>query len=104
MHYLAILLAAIGMFVLGSVWYSPVLFAKVWVRESGGDPAYKPSGKEWGRPFGGPFALLLVSAAVLAWVISNSTGTGDVPHGLWVGFLGGVIAAAMTAVNYLFER
>lgn len=104
MHYLAILLAAIGMFVLGSVWYSPVLFAKAWVRESGGDPAYKPSGKEMGRTFGGTFALLLVSAAVLDWVISNSTGTGEVTHGLWVGFLGGAIAAAMTAINYLFER
>ncbi|HEX2669012.1 MAG TPA: DUF1761 domain-containing protein [Gammaproteobacteria bacterium] len=105
MNYLGIFLAAAAMFALGSVWYSPVLFAKVWVRESGGDPAYKPTGKEMGRTFGGTFLLLLVSAAVLDWVMQNSAATGEgLSHGLTVGFLGAVIAVAMTGINYLFER
>lgn len=105
MNYLAILLAALAMFALGSVWYSPVLFAKAWVRESGGDPAYKPSGKEMGRTFGGTFVLLLVCAAVLDWVVTNSAGVGEgMSHGLLVGLLGGVLATAITGINYLFER
>src|ERR1051325_80372 len=105
MNYLAILLAALAMFALGSVWYSPVLFAKAWVRESGGDPAYKPSGKEMGRTFGGTFVLLLVCAAVLDWVITNSAGVGEgMSHVLLVGLLGGILATAITGINYLFER
>ena len=105
MHYLGILLAAIAMFALGSVWYSPVLFAKAWVRESGGDPAYKPRAQEMGRTFGGTFVLLLVCAAVLDWVITNSAAAGEgVSHGLMVGLLAGLLATAITGINYLFER
>ncbi len=37
-NYLAILVAAVGVFVLGWLWYSPLLFFKPWMRLRGMDP------------------------------------------------------------------
>ena len=34
-NYLAVALAALSAFVLGGLWYSPLLFAKAWVRLNG---------------------------------------------------------------------
>lgn len=103
MHYLGILLAAAAMFGVGSVWYSPVLFAKAWAREAGMDPSQKPDARTLGKIFGATFALLLVCATVLDLLISNSTAGEGILHGLFMGFLGGLIASAVTAVNHLFE-
>ncbi len=37
LNWLAVLLAAISAVVLGFLWYSPLLFAKPWMREMGYD-------------------------------------------------------------------
>lgn|SRR5512144_1718206 len=37
-HVLAIVVAAVAAFVLGALWYSPVLFGKIWVAASGLTP------------------------------------------------------------------
>ena len=34
-NYLAAVVAAVSSFVIGGVWYSPILFAKAWQREAG---------------------------------------------------------------------
>jgi hypothetical protein len=102
-HVLSIIAAAIVMFALGSVWYSPVLFAAAWMREAGVDPSKKPDGKAMARTFGGTFVLLLLSAAVLDCILVSWAPGQGMTHGLSVGFLGGVLAAATTAINYLFE-
>ena len=34
-NWIAIVVAAVGSFVLGGLWYSPVLFGKAWQREAG---------------------------------------------------------------------
>jgi hypothetical protein len=104
MHYLGIVLAALAMFALGSVWYSPVLFMKAWLRDTGQDPNQKPDGKQMARTFGLTLVLLLISAAVLDCFISNWSAGEGLLHGLWVGVMGGIIAATVTGINYLFER
>jgi len=104
MHFLGIFLAALAMFAIGSVWYSPLLFIKAWLREAGMDPNQKPDSRTLLRTFGATFVLLFICAAVLDLVIVNWTSEEGVGHGLWVGFLGGVLAAAVTAINYLFEK
>lgn len=38
LNYFAILAAAVGAFVLGALWYSPLLFAKAWTRAHGYTP------------------------------------------------------------------
>lgn len=104
MHFLGILLAAGAMFALGSVWYSPLLFAAAWTREAGVDATQKPDSKGMLRLFAGTALLQLICAAVLDQVMSNWTGAEGVMHGLWVGFLGGVIAVSITTINHLFEN
>ena len=38
LNYLAVLVAALTSIILGFLWYSPLLFAKPWMREMGYDP------------------------------------------------------------------
>ncbi|HLW74765.1 MAG TPA: DUF1761 domain-containing protein [Gammaproteobacteria bacterium] len=103
-HLLGIFLAAVAMFALGSVWFSPLMFVKVWAREAGVDISKKPDGRTMGRQFGMTFVLLLVSAAVLDCVMTSWAAGEGVSHGLSVGFLGGVLAATTTGINFVFEN
>jgi len=104
MHYLGIFLAALAMFALGAVWFSPLMFVNAWAREAGIDVSKKPDGKTMGRQFGMTFVLLLVSAAVLDCFITNWSAGEGLLHGLWVGVMGGIIAATTTGINYVFEQ
>ena len=104
MHFLGIFLAAVAMFAIGSVWYSPLMFIKAWLQEAGMDPNAKPDSQALLRTFGATFLLLLVSAAVLDQFIVNWSSDEGLGHGLWVGFLGGVIMASARGINYLFEK
>jgi hypothetical protein len=67
---LAVLVAAISTMVVGFVWYSPILFAKPWMREMGYDPQDKARVQEMQKSAGpaylGSFVASLVSAFVLA--------------------------------------
>ncbi|NNF66759.1 MAG: DUF1761 family protein, partial [Gammaproteobacteria bacterium] len=37
-NYLAVILAAVSSFMLGGLWYSGLLFEKIWVREANVNP------------------------------------------------------------------
>lgn len=104
MHYLGILLAALAMFALGAVWFSPVMFAKAWMREAGIDPNQKPDGKAMGRMLGITFVLLLVAAFTLDSFVSNWSAGEGFWHGLWVGLMGGLLTSAAIGINFLFEK
>ena len=51
--------------VLGGLWYSPVLFAKRWMRESGVTEE-KARSANMGKTMGTAFVLALIGAAVFA--------------------------------------
>ena len=57
--WLAVIVAAIASFLVGAVWYSPLLFAKAWQREVGLSDAALAQGSV-ARTMGGAFALTLV--------------------------------------------
>jgi hypothetical protein len=67
---LAVLVAAISTMVLGFLWYSPLLFAKPWMKEMGYDPNDKARMEEMkksaGPAYSGSFVASLVSAFILA--------------------------------------
>jgi hypothetical protein len=46
LNLLAVLVAAISTMIVGFRWYSPVLYAKPWMREMGQDPNYKAGVQE----------------------------------------------------------
>ncbi|MCC6983295.1 MAG: DUF1761 domain-containing protein [Bauldia sp.] len=100
-NWLAVGLAALATFMLGGLWYSPALFTKAWMRETG----LSEEAARAGNPaivFGGSFVLSLISAAVFAVFLGPDPGLGfAVGAGLAAG-LGWV--ATSFGINYLFER
>ena len=75
MNPLAILLAALSMFLIGGLWYAPVLFGRLWMR-AGGFDAEAIAATSPARRFGLPALLALVMATVLAGFVPPDAGVG----------------------------
>ena len=100
---LAIAAAAALSFLIGGVWYSPILFAKRWQRESGlSDERIKNANMP--MIFGTTFVLNLFAAFILAHVLDTY---GEPSLDLSLMIAGGIaLGFVVTAigVNYLFSR
>lgn len=96
----AILVAALSCFMLGGFWYSPVLFAKAWMRESGvtEERAAKANRLQI-------FGLAFVASVVIAFNLAMFLGPqSTLQTGLFYGFLAGFGWVAMAfGINDLFE-
>ncbi len=100
-NYLAVLAAALSTFLIGAIWYSPLLFAKPWMAVNGlTEEALKK-----GNPavvFGGAFAFALVISLNLAFFLGKDATVG---FGAFAGFAAGFGWVAMSlGTVYLFER
>jgi hypothetical protein len=107
LNLLAVLVAAISTMVVGFVWYSPILFAKPWMREMGYDPNDKSRVQEMQKSAGpaylGSFVASLVSAFVLALFLHQMRAQ-SLGLGLLVGFhvwLGFVATVQLTGVLFM---
>jgi hypothetical protein len=100
-NYLAVVIAAIASFLLGGLWYSNVLFCKVWQREAGVTDEQLKNGN-----MAKIFGLSLVLALIAAWAFALFLGPRPpVALGLGAGFSAGLCwVAASFGMNYLFER
>jgi Protein of unknown function (DUF1761) len=97
----AVLAAAVSAFVLGGVWYSPLLFAGAWKRANGFGASEPP--RAGAKVFGWSFGLSLVMALNLALFLDDAKT--DLAWGATAGFLAGFGWAAMgLAIVALFER
>ncbi len=86
-NWLAVIVAAIVMFGLGAVWYSPALFVKQWAKAAGINREGSP-GKGFVGVMIGAFVLTLIMAANLAFFLSGPETT--------LGFaIGGAVAAGL---------
>ncbi len=100
-NYWAVIVAAVSAFVLGGVWYSPLMFEKPWMKELGFTK--EGMGKSnMLKIFGIAFILMFIIAFNLAAFIGTES---DWKYGMMAGALAGIgwVAAAI-GVNYLFER
>jgi len=100
-NYLAVIAAAVATFLLGGLWYSPVLLGKVWQREAGvSDEQMKSANMAM------IFGLIFVLSLVAAWVFALFLGPRPpMALGLGAGFSAGLCwVAASLGINYLFER
>jgi hypothetical protein len=104
---LAILVAAIATMVVGFLWYSPLLFAKPWVREMGydlNDPAKMAEMRKGAGPaYAGSLLAGLISAFTLA-LFLHWTRVENVHYGLMVGFhiwLGFVATVQFTGALFM---
>ena len=91
-HSLPILVAALAAFLIGALWYSPVLFAKAWVRTNGYTPERLAAMRaNAGRAYAGSFVAFVVMASVLGLLLrhlgADSTADGAAwGFHAWLGF------------------
>ena len=98
---MAVVAAAVSAFVLGGLWYSPVLFGRTWQRAANLSDADLKSGKP-AVIFGGALLLSLVAAFVFAMFLGPKPGLN---LALGAGASAGLCwVAAGFGINYLFER
>lgn len=100
-NWIAIVVAAAASFLLGGLWYSPLLFARPWQREAGiTDEQLKNA--NMGKIFGLAFVLCLLAA----WMFATFLGPRpSLALGFGAGFSAGLFwVAASFGINYLFER
>ncbi len=97
-NWVAVLVAAVSGFAVGSLWYS-LLFQKAWMRHSG---MTKEKGAQ-GNPaltFGGAFVLNVIAATGLALLIGDAGLHGGIHAGAFTGLF---FVATALGVIYLFE-
>lgn len=101
MNYWAILTAGASAFLLGGLWYSPVLFHRAWQKAAGLSDEQLRGGNQV-LIFGGAFVLSLVAAFVFALFLGPNP---SLALGLGAGVSAGLCwVAASFGINYLFER
>ncbi len=80
------LVAAIAAWLLGAVWYSPLLFAKAWVRAHGYTPEKLAAMRAGaGRAYAGSFVAFILIASVLRLLLRH-LGADSVGDGAGWGF------------------
>lgn len=100
--WLAVLAAGVLMFVLGGLWYSPVLFARAWVPLAHPGKSMEDLQKQGGGGAGYALAFLggLLSAAIVG-VFAEALG-GGLLAGLGAGAGVAAVVAAAFSANYVF--
>ena len=97
----AILTAAVSAFLVGGLWYSPILFGAIWKKANRFSADEPPAAT--GKVFAVSFVLSLVMAFNLAMFLNDAKTT--VTWGAAAGFLAGIGCVAMSiGVISLFER
>ena len=101
-NYLAVLVAALSTFILGGLWYSPMLFGKVWMRANNFTDANLQTFSK-ARMFGWSFVFSLVTALNLAMFLGGDNT--NVTWGMTAGALTGLGWVAMAiAIIGVFEN
>jgi hypothetical protein len=100
-NYLAVVAAAVSTFVIGGVWYSPLLFQKPWMAANGFRDADLQKGG-----MGAIFALSFIFALVMAFNLAMFLDAPDttVAWGATAGLLAAIWVALGIATVALFER
>jgi len=101
MNLWAVLAAGVSSMVLGAVWYSPALFARAWMRESGMTEE-KARAASPVKTLGAAFVLALIASAVFAAFLGPSPAPAFATA---AGFAAGLCwVAGSFGINYLFEQ
>ena len=101
LNYVAVVVAALVGFAIGGLWYSPIGFARAWMRETGLSEA-RLREANMGRVFGLSLVCSLVMALNLAAFLGDKASLG---FGLFAGAAAGIGWVSMAlGMTYLFER
>ncbi|MFZ1783784.1 MAG: DUF1761 domain-containing protein [Ferruginibacter sp.] len=102
----AIAIAALAYFVVGALWYSPLLFVKKWLAYLKIDPNAPDAKKGMAVMFGGSLFMMIVQAIAIAILAERLGIRGDGwMSGLKLGALTGCCFCATTiGINYFYEK
>jgi len=106
MNFLAIIVAAIVNVVLGSLWYSPMLFAKPWAKAMGMTKEQMAKGAKMSAGmYVPPMIAALVTSYVMAWFL-NALNVTTVGGGIQIGFLAwlGFTTTAQVLNSWVFSN
>jgi hypothetical protein len=96
----AVLVAALSAFMVGGIWYSPVLFGNAWLADSKLTSKDVEQGNK-AKIFGFTAVFALIMAANLAIFLADSKT--NVTWGATAGFLAGIWTFGAIATHSLFE-
>lgn len=96
----SVLVAAIGSFMFGALWYSPLLFMRPWCQQAGIDPARDITNPV--RVYGSTFVLSLLTAYVFALLLGPAPGLARAM--LLAALLAIGLIAASLGINYQFAN
>jgi hypothetical protein len=100
-NWLAVIAATFAAFILGGLWYSPLLFGKAWQRLTGLSDEVLASGNP-AVIYGASFILALIASAMFAMFLGPRP---PLAFGLGAGFSAGLCWVATSfGINGLFER
>jgi hypothetical protein len=100
LNWLSVIVASVSAFVLGGLWYSPLLFSKRWMKETG-ITEEQTKNTNMGKIFGLAFILSLIAAFFLALFIGKDAGA---LAGTMAGFMAGLgWVFTFMGISYLFE-
>jgi len=100
LNWLAIIAAAVSAFILGGLWYSPLMFAKRWMKETG-ITEEQTKHANMTRIFSLGFLLSVTASFFLAMFIGAEAGAG---FGALAGFMAGFgWVFTFMGISYLFE-
>lgn len=99
-NYLAVLIATVATMIIGFLWYSPLLFGNVWMKESG----LKPETMSGGGPMTYVLTALtaLIGALLLALLLTLIEEKSLV-SGVTIAMIISICISAKIGMNYLFE-
>jgi len=105
-NYVAVTVAALAVFVIGIIWYSPMLFAKQWMAANGYTPEKLESMKQgMVRTYAVTFVCYVVMGVVMS-ILIERMGIADVMGGVKIGgatWLGFAATIGLTA-NLFSEK
>ncbi len=100
LNWLAIVIAAVSTFVLGGLWYSPLMFVKRWMKETGITEETTKNANML-KIFSFSFLLSLIASFFLAMFIGTKAGAFS---GSLAGFMAGLgWVFTFMGISYLFE-
>ena len=100
LNWLAVLVAAVSAFMLGGLWYSPLMFVKRWMKETG-ITEDSTKNRSMGKIFGLSFVLSFLASFFLAMFIGANAGA---VFGAMAGFMAGLgWVFTFMGIIYLFE-
>jgi hypothetical protein len=104
LNWLHVIVAAIAFFVLGALWYSPVLFSRPWAKLVNLNMSNPDAKKGMGMMMFASFILMIICCSALAVVFSIiqiDTAFSAIKFGLFFG-----VGFALTAVSisFIYER